>query len=115
MKNRMNKTTKIRTTLLTAALGAAWVTLLPTSVQAAGYSYKLVAQTGQIAPGGDQYIAYFEVGKINNFGDVIYGGEVQTVPGAVDIGEGTFLTHFGHPVALELPGVAAPGGGGNFF
>jgi len=35
--------------------------------------------------------------------------------GATDLGEGTFLTHFGRLAALELPGSPAPGGGGTFF
>ncbi|MGH7972950.1 MAG: DUF7453 family protein, partial [Limisphaerales bacterium] len=79
------------------------------------YEYKLVAALGQTAPGGEQYISYFETGEINNFGDVIFGAEVASIPDGTDLGEGTFLTRFGHPLALELPAVQAPGGGGTFF
>jgi hypothetical protein len=105
----------MRRVFASAGLATLLATTSPGRVEAADYTYKLVAQTGRIAPGGNQYISYFEVGKINNFGDVVYGGEVQTVPGGVDLGEGTFLTHFGRPVGLELPGLAAPGGGGTFY
>jgi hypothetical protein len=82
---------------------------------AATFSYRQVAALGQTAPGEDQYISYFETGQINNLGDVIFGAEVASIPGGVDLGEGTFLTRFGNPVAIVLPGTTAPGGGTFLF
>src|SRR5271165_3680137 len=80
------------------ALAAALAAATTANLQAAPFTYRLVASLGQTAPGGAQYLDYFEVGQINNLGDVIFGAEVGSNGGATDLGEGTFLTHFGRLV-----------------
>jgi len=111
MQRTKTKSTNTNYPLLAATLAA----FATANLQAAPFTYRLVASLGQTAPGGAQYIDYFEVGQINDWGDVIFGAEVGSNGGATDLGEGTFLTHFGRLAALELPGSPAPGGGGTFF
>jgi len=96
-------------------LAAAVAAVTTAQLQAAPFTYRLVASLGQTAPGDVQYIDYFEVGQINDWGNVIFGAEVGSNGGATDLGEGTFLTQFARLAALELPGDSAPGGGGTFF
>jgi hypothetical protein len=75
-----------------------------------GFSFKKLATIPGRAPGGGTFINDFEPYAINAGGNAAFVADLADANGNF-IGEGVFVSRWGQPSAIALPGQAAPGGG----